>query len=328
MGQRANFVIVENGKRSLYYDHWCANRIDTELFWGPEIAIEFVKLTESVVEPDGWLDEIWCEGGAVINVDSQELLWFGGEDIEYDVEMRRTHDRMMKTQWPGWKLVWACEGICEIAEYLDLERELVVKPTEPDHEFCVIDEYPQDNNLLLSVVMNGSLKVGQIHGDEESLECGLNQIEFLLKCVSSEHLTWNGEFPRFGIHLDCDHKSLSFWSGSSVGSSIGRIPECWSGWKVYWLKDNFERHLEIINESVTLPHRSENQLRDSVFQILSGGVHTPKSNPARELGPTVGAEWVNPWSDISRASAGSMEHKLRVIEELKEKFQEGAPGVG
>jgi hypothetical protein len=31
MEQRANLVVVNDGDWQLYYDHWCANRLDIEL---------------------------------------------------------------------------------------------------------------------------------------------------------------------------------------------------------------------------------------------------------------------------------------------------------
>ena len=31
MGQRANVLVIEDGQRTLYYDHWAARRLDREL---------------------------------------------------------------------------------------------------------------------------------------------------------------------------------------------------------------------------------------------------------------------------------------------------------
>ena len=101
MGQRANLVIYKNRDWSLYYDHWCANRLDIELFWGPESATEFVKQRSPLDDRDDWLDEVWCEGGALIDHDSQLLLWFGGEDIIYDIPLRRAFLELMTYRWKG-----------------------------------------------------------------------------------------------------------------------------------------------------------------------------------------------------------------------------------
>lgn len=326
MGQRANIVIIENGARSLYYDHWCANRLDAELFWGPETALAFTRQTEPVSEPEGWLDEVWCEGAAVLNVDRKELLWFGGEDVAYDVRLRRIHNKMMKSLWPNWTLTWASEGIAEIVEYVGLERDFVSDKSEADNRFRKLDEYPEDNDLLLSVIQNERPMVGQIFGDEASLEAGPEQLEFLLDSVSGGHLNWVGDFPCFGLHLDLDRKKLSYWSGRSVGSSILRIPSSWNGWQVSWLRDNFETHLGMIKDCITIPDRSEYELQKEIIEILSNNMDRPKSNPARELAPEVGAESINPWTDITRASAGSVDHKQKILDHFEKALQQETGG--
>jgi hypothetical protein len=72
MGQRANLLIIESGRGTLYYDHWCANRLDDELFWGPEEALHFIRQRDPI-GADGWLDEVWCEGAAVVRHAGEEV---------------------------------------------------------------------------------------------------------------------------------------------------------------------------------------------------------------------------------------------------------------
>lgn len=66
MGQRANLIIVEYGKYELFYSHWAANTLTRDLFWSPEFATAFVQMQRQVDE-SGWLDDVWAEGGAVID---------------------------------------------------------------------------------------------------------------------------------------------------------------------------------------------------------------------------------------------------------------------
>ena len=88
MGQRANLVLVEDGKYQLFYSHWCANTLPRDLFWGPEHAVAFIRLQRAVDE-SGWLDDVWAEGGALLDLDRKRCLLYGGEDILYDVPLRR-----------------------------------------------------------------------------------------------------------------------------------------------------------------------------------------------------------------------------------------------
>jgi len=103
MGQRANLIVGQQGRWRLYYDHWCANRLDVELFWGPEPARRFIEQFDAVDE-SRWLDEVWCEGAAVPDLDDRVLVFFGGEDIIGDITLRRTHLSLMRDMWPGWQI--------------------------------------------------------------------------------------------------------------------------------------------------------------------------------------------------------------------------------
>jgi len=87
MGQRANLVIVRRQDWRLYYDHWRPNRLDIELFWGPRLAAEFIEQREPDSDLDGWLDEVWCEGAAILDEDRKALLWYGGEDFEAQLDL-------------------------------------------------------------------------------------------------------------------------------------------------------------------------------------------------------------------------------------------------
>jgi len=65
MGQRANLIVVRDNTYDLYYSHWCANTLPKDLFWGEQYAIQFIEMQTRVDEP-GWLDDVWAEGGAVL----------------------------------------------------------------------------------------------------------------------------------------------------------------------------------------------------------------------------------------------------------------------
>lgn len=77
MGQRANLILVEGREYQLFYSHWCANTLPRDLFWGPEHAVAFIRI-QRAVDDSGWLDEVWAEGGAVVDLDRKHFLLYGG----------------------------------------------------------------------------------------------------------------------------------------------------------------------------------------------------------------------------------------------------------
>jgi len=104
MGQRANFAIGNASSYKLFYNHWCANTLPFELFWGPEHAHDFISRQKVVDNDTGWLDTIWAEGGAVLDLSTKTLLLYGGEDLLYDVPLRRAFLKLLKTSWSGWTI--------------------------------------------------------------------------------------------------------------------------------------------------------------------------------------------------------------------------------
>ena len=74
MGQRANLAIGNANGYELYYSHWCANTLPRDLFWGPNHALNFISQQLQVDQTEGWLDTIWAEGGAVIDIETNTFL--------------------------------------------------------------------------------------------------------------------------------------------------------------------------------------------------------------------------------------------------------------
>ena len=65
MGHRANLVIVTETGYELYYDHWIANTLPFQVFWGLEHALKLIRL-QAQREPDQWTNPVYAEGGVLI----------------------------------------------------------------------------------------------------------------------------------------------------------------------------------------------------------------------------------------------------------------------
>ncbi len=303
---------------SLYYDHWCANRLDVELFWGPQLATSFVEQRDELSDRDAWLDEVWCEGGAVIDHVHRTLLWFGGEDLQHDVPWRRAHLGLMRHVWKGWDVQWAAGGIVEIGAYLGVPAERFLADGTPDEAltFGFNAEYPQDNGLLLTLRENERTVACRISGDEESLENGVKNLPKLRAFSGEESLVWHGEMPTGGIHVDIDRRFLGHWWARATSWVEQRVDRAWPGWRCHWWRDCFEEHIQAAAVEIELPHQPESVLQRRILDDLPATIHHEARNPARELGPRVGATELNPWTDETRSSVGEVAEKRRVLERL------------
>ncbi len=50
MGNRANFVIVQNQDWQLYYSHWAGCRILDALIGGPDLALRYARSLQAVCQ--------------------------------------------------------------------------------------------------------------------------------------------------------------------------------------------------------------------------------------------------------------------------------------
>jgi hypothetical protein len=318
MGQRANLVIVRRHTWRLYYDHWCANRLDIELFWGPRLAADFIEQREPLSDCNDWLDEVWCEGAAILDEDRKSLVRYGGEDIEYDIPLRRAFLDLMKCQWQGWEIRWAAGGIVEVGGYLGLPADKFLVDTDLEEGFTVLTEHPEANDTLLTVRRQGQRLAARIYGDEEALELGQSQLTMLLQAEREPSLVWTGNMPTGGLHIDVDAQSLSYWQAKPAAGIEARVRRGWSEWQTEWLEDRFEEHLRIASMDIQLPHQNGSDLQRSVLHHLRNSCTHLASPPARRISAAMfKSAQVNPWTDVNRSSTGSEAEKLRLLDSLE-----------
>lgn len=306
MGQRANLIIVEGGKYQLFYNHWCANTITRDLFWGAEHAVEFIRAQKEVDE-SRWLNEVWAEGGAVVDLDNRVFLIFETEDIASDVLLRRVYLDVLCFIWRGWQVRWAYEGIADMADYVGFPREnVLVEPESEDvRQFEVLQQQEYDFiNTVASVVTEDKLVKLFPLGEsiEDYLYNGSSLLTTMHEYQGLEKLIIADAFPTGGFHVDITARRLDFWAAQVLPDIINRVRRKWLGWSVQSHRDRFEFQVERTNGQLQLPTRFERDLKTKIETMLmrqslsSGAELFLKSVQAHlDLGHSVK---VNPWTMV------------------------------
>lgn len=273
MGQRANLLFVDASGFELYYSHWCANTLPRDIFWGPDYAIRFIQI-QQVVSDVGWLDSIWAEGGIVVDVEKQHLLFFGGEDILYDVPLRRFYLRMLQMTWVDWSIDWAYEGIVDIAEYVGVNRALVLADQSNDNVVINL-EPPEERDWLQCVAsfqLKSELRLFPLDRlPEDYLKAGPILINDCYKQKWYSKISideWTTEFPMGGFHIDIDLKTIHFWTTNDVPGVVDNVKAQWLGWKVIWEKDRFESQVEQTNGALNISVPNSETLTKCIQDIL------------------------------------------------------------
>jgi hypothetical protein len=276
MGQRANLILVHSRQHELYYTHWRANTLDRDLFWGPEHATLFARVQQPTAE---WLDEVWAEGGAVIDHDARVLLLYGGEDTLHGVPLRRLYLRALARAWDGWEIRWAHEGIADLADYVGHPRaDVLTADTHPPIADVHVHARPSFMRLVVSLVDDrGRLRLyTPLEPIKEILRAGPRLLPPFARAEHHDRLDFSGpetHFPGGGIHIDAVGQTLDFWLASSAEEIAVRTAAAWPGWAVTWHRDRYESQLERCRGQLSFAAPDEDKLRACLRESLLAEEH-------------------------------------------------------
>lgn len=286
MGMRANLAIVHEQGYQLYYCHWCANTLDQALFWGADYARAFIEQQVPVPAHD-WLDTVWAEGGAVLDPLAKTLIFFGGEMLLYDIPLRRVYLALMQRLWQGWTVRWATQGIVDMAGYLGVPTtvvtasaayasmpQIMLEPVEPNMTDGIISICDHDGRLYF---VPTNLYLG------EFLMQGSRILQFDRNTAiphSFDLDDWWVDFPSLGIHADLSNQTLTIWHGHPFVISDA-IRECWQGWKLHMVGDQFEEQIRLCEGRLIVPPVEHDLCIERLERMLVRDSHS--FNPAHDL---------------------------------------------
>lgn len=248
MGQRCNLVVVEDGKYELYYSHWGANSLDRNLFWGPEASLAYIRAQVSEAEGAAWLDDQWAEGGAVLDRDRQRLTWFGGEDILFELHLRRRLLELMRRSWAHWEVRWAGREIVDIAEAVGRPAESVLTPKRKPSRLRFLEPSTTHPSAALFSVRQTDGQL-QFISSNSVLHEDVGRIERIVEAARSLgaatcDLGTFDRHPEFGAHVDVAVRSFIWWSSGGCVRGSERLLTANRGWSVDWVGDHYEAQLE------------------------------------------------------------------------------------
>jgi hypothetical protein len=274
MGQRANLIIVRNKSYELYYSHWCANTLPKDLFWGEQYAIKFIEM-QTKVDESGWLDDVWAEGGAILDLDKKKLIIYGGEDILYDIPLRNLYLKLMRNTWYEWEIQWAYEGIIDLATYVGYPKEKVLTSSEDDINDLSLAP-PEEKNWVNTVAsvkfsQNELLLFPLCGGIDVYLSYGPDLINKIDKSYGHKSISldeWSKDFPVGGFHIDIMSKRLEFWHANDIPNISQELQSKWSDWEVIENYSNYETQYKSTNGLLKFQDISQPQLLEELKILL------------------------------------------------------------
>ena len=275
MGQRANLVIVESQRFDLYYSHWCANTLPCDMFWGPAHAEAFVRL--HAPSRRRWMVECymgrrWCSNR---QTESHLPAVWRRESFAQCSASPPIPKSCLVRFWQDWKILWAHEGIVDIAEYVGLPRQKVISAGESDDRTAASLEPPQERDWISSVgsfQIDDTLKLYPLPGEAEYyLRCGPSLCEDCHRRESYSTLAlaeWTSSFPSGGFHVDCSKRTVDFWVSNDCPGLFDDVRSRWSGWVVTWHKDDYESQRGLTRGSLKFNEPSQQELAQDLSRML------------------------------------------------------------
>lgn len=341
MGQRCNLFVLQDGVVDVHYDHWAANRLDRELFWGPDLAMEFVRGSDPVIEGarvgeisgEALLDEVWAEGGALIDPGARRLVWFGGEDILHDLHEHLVHLDLMRRAWRGWRVQWAAEGMTTFARALRIpECHVITRGIEGVGRLAMPSTEDGEilDPLLATAEAPGGTIGAMLSGECEGLAHHPATPEALIALIgASPHAPFALAEPVSGIHLDVSGRVLECWSLREQPRLSSFLADRWIGWTTtLWGNDPSEharRRPDLPWPTVTDADRL--RLLDRLERATRREPHDPVGEAlglASAMRASGNRVEVNPAILEGRPSSGAGDRKRAVIAALRGEIARGS----
>jgi hypothetical protein len=267
MGARANFVLIDADGVRLHYSHWGADMVCSALAAGPAPAARFIAAQHRCDDPGrDWLNDVWAEGGAVVDRTSLRLVFYG-DQLTLDLPCKRAFLALLAETWPGWTVRWAYDGIGDLAAAAGLDRSAVREPDEDERlppEEAVAD---LDDEVHLLTVRTAE-------------GCTAYPLGWYV------HTAWQGpalldrlpagglprldlsEIPASGLHVDADARTAGVWLRGSGTGLVPALGGLWPGWRVEFWEDRYEEHLARCGGAVTAPGADLAAALDEVVAAL------------------------------------------------------------
>ncbi|MCV7058763.1 Uncharacterised protein [Mycolicibacterium gilvum] len=245
VGNRANIVLVNESGWQLRYAHWAGCRMLDAILAGPEMAARYILAQET---SDFWTDELFSDGGLLLDLVEHRLLFFG-EELMTTMNERRAVFEMLKILWPGYSISWAYGATAELVEYVGAPVMLRDSPSEP--ELILAEDTDRLHHLV--TVDNGidRMRAWPLWWGSSAAWHG-PQVLDRLPGVGARSLQL-GTVPESGVHINVPDKTLGLWVTNPVPGLLRWLPRLWPSWRIEFWEDRYEEQFRQCGGLITAP---------------------------------------------------------------------------
>lgn len=225
-----------------------------------------------------WLDDVWCEGAALVDHDQRRLCFFTSHHEGHDE--RAAILAVLARTWPGWQIDWAYDGLADLVTHVGQDPAIVrsegsleEKPVaaEDDQVGCLVTvtdggdpprAYALDCDAE-EVIDLGPAVLGRLPGDALRTHCAV--------------------IPESGVHLAPTTRSAGVWTIRSLCGALDRLERLWPGWHWEMWEDRRDEQRTRTAGRISIP---EPDLVTALGALRGGFLRVPQHDPvtaAREF---------------------------------------------
>ncbi len=210
MGDRANYVIKTGRKLDIYYNKWSATRIESDLYLGEHIFLDFVRTCDV---HEHLLDPIFLEAFVIADIE-KKILGYWSWHMEMETSVMRYYQSALQEKWPDWQIIHLANNMYDAEPLLEIGCVAQQQPVEPDVlDVNMITYDPIDDewvNGLFVIKDEGEIHVVASHNATvESVICYGQAAVSVLKTRPDMSLPKEGETPSSDhLLIDVDNKVL------------------------------------------------------------------------------------------------------------------------
>ncbi|GAA1572939.1 hypothetical protein GCM10009827_113650 [Dactylosporangium maewongense] len=296
MGSCVNYVLVRDGEHTVYSQGGGAGHgIDYIFAAGPEVILRFLdNLGDSAGRE--WFDDIYCEGGVLVDVDRRVLLLFN--TVYNQVVYRAAMLEAYAATWPGWEIRWAYDGIADLMVYVGVDPAGAHRDREPKR--TERNEFGPDDRVAAVVTVRGADGRVRLYGLNPDMAwrrwfMGPDLVEWV--CAGPELPESAEDMPTAGLDLDPAARRAGLWTVQPLRGLRQRWAELWPGWTLEFWGDDMAR------QAVHDPDRLYDSIRPSSIardrEELAKRLRTCWSVRSTILARGTSAEELQSWYDMN-----------------------------
>ncbi len=273
MDALAHYLILSPAGRELYVNPAGADSLAVDVCWGPVPALEFIRSQDPT---DHLSDDVWCQAGALIDIDEQRLLLFSNNMTAVE---RTAYLHLTRALWLGWTVRWAPNRLGDLIDAAGFEQEGLI--TAFTWETAVADEA----RLTPAVDFISPVTVATLHQDSGRTEVFASSallVDLLARgpALAEDPDARGGSVevtigrPRAGVHLEVETRALWYWSDDVTLGLDDALRERWPGWMVRDLglgsdDDSLAVHVELAEDAFRLVETDpDDALRSLVDELV------------------------------------------------------------